>query len=196
MAAGMTDTTADAEPIGGVRRVRWAPWIAVAIGVVVVGLIAVLATRQPATQRVVDSPLVGRPAPAIYAPTVDGGRVDIDQFRGRWVLVNFFATWCVPCRQEHPDLIRFHERHQTIGDAEVIGVVYSDDLDAVRDFRDAEGGSWPMAQDPDGQIALDWGVAGVPESFLIDPAGSVVAKLIGGVTDDQLEQLLRDAAGR
>ncbi|MGH9242943.1 MAG: TlpA family protein disulfide reductase [Acidimicrobiales bacterium] len=199
----MTDTSTDADDLdpteevrpGGLRRVRRALWIAVAVGAVMATLVVVLATRQPAAQRSVESPLVGRPAPPLAGATVDGGRVDIDDLRGRWVLVNYFATWCVPCRREHPDLVRFHQRHQARGDLEVVGVVYSDSSDAVRDFRRDNGGTWPMVEDPDGRIALDWGVAGVPESFLVSPGGVVVAKLLGGVTDAQLEQLLTDASG-
>lgn len=187
----MTET-ADVEPAPR-RAARPALWIAVGIGVVVTALVAVLATGPPAGQRSVESPLIGRVAPPIDAPTVDGGHINIDDHRGRWVLVNYFATWCVPCRQEHPDLVRFHERHQALGDLEVIGVVYSDSSDAVREFRRDNGGTWPMAEDPDGKIALDWGVTGVPESFLVTPSGIVVAKLLGGVTDAQLEQLLADA---
>ena len=179
------------------RRPRHALWISAAIGVVLAGLVVTLATRRPANQRSADSPLLGKPAPAIDADTVDGGHVNLDNFRGRWVLVNYFATWCVPCREEHPDLVRFYDRHHARGDAEVIGIVYSDSYDAVRDFRRSNGGSWPMAEDPGGRISLDWGVRGVPESFLVDPDGIVRAKVVGGVTEDRLERLLQEAdAGR
>ena len=190
----MTDTTdVDSAEVAPRREVRLALWIAVGIGVVVTALVAVLATGTPAGQRAVESPLIGRVAPPIDAATVDGGRINLDDQRGRWVLVNYFATWCVPCREEHPDLVRFHQRHQALGDLEVIGVVYSDSSDAVREFRRDNGGTWPLAEDPDGKIALDWGVTGVPESFLVSPSGIVFAKLLGGVTDAQLEQLLADA---
>lgn len=197
----MTDSTtdpepvADAEPVGGVRRTRRALWIAVGIGAAIAAFVVVLATRPPAADRAVRSPLLGKPAPAIDAPTVDGGHVNIADFRGRWVLVNYFATWCVPCRQEHPDLVRFHEHHQAVGDADVIGVVFADSFDAVRAFRRDNGGTWPMAKDPDGRIAIDWGVTGVPESFLVDPAGIVRAKVLGGVSEARLDQLLVEATG-
>jgi cytochrome c biogenesis protein CcmG/thiol:disulfide interchange protein DsbE len=176
-----------------VRRRRPVLWIALGVAVVLIAFVVVMAGRRPATQRAVDSPLVGRPAPAIAAATVDGRRVDLDDFRGQWVLVNYFATWCVPCRREHPDLVRFDARHRARGDLVVVGVVYSDSSAAVRKFRRDNGGSWPMAEDPDGRVALDWGVSGVPESFLVNPDGVVVAKLLGGVTEDKLEQLLRAA---
>jgi cytochrome c biogenesis protein CcmG/thiol:disulfide interchange protein DsbE len=109
------------------------------------------------------------------------------------VLVNFFATWCVPCRIEHPDLVAFHQRHRAIGDAEVLGVVYSDSTDAVRQFRSEYGGDWPMLVDPNGRIALELGVAGVPESFLISPDGIVVSKIVGGVRGSDLDDLLTRA---
>lgn len=174
---------------------RTALWITLGLGLAVVGLVAVLATSGPAASRVADSPLIGRPVPSVQGTTIDGADFDLATLRGRWVLVNFFATWCVPCRQEHPDLIAFHNRHERLGDATVVGIIYDDDTDAVRRFRTEEGGTWPMVQDPDGQISLDFGVAGVPESFLVAPDGTVVAKLIGGVNDTQLERLLTEATG-
>ena len=137
------------------RRRRPVLWVALAMGVVLIVFVVVMAGRRPASQRAVDSPLVGRSAPAIDAATVDRGRVDLDDFRGQWVLVNYFATWCVPCRREHPDLVRFDERHRARGDLVVIGVVYSDSSAAVRKFRRDNGGAWLMAEDPDGRIALD-----------------------------------------
>lgn len=79
------------------------------------------------------------------------------------------------------ELIAFHQRHRAIGDAEVLGVVYDDSPEAVRQFRADHGGEWPMLVDPGGRTALALGVAGVPESFLISPEGVVVSKVLGGV---------------
>ena len=184
----------DAPPVlAGLRRTRRVLWIAVAVAVPLALLVAVLATREPSATRAVRSPLVGKPAPAIEAETVHGGRASLEELRGRWVVVNFFATWCVPCRQEHDDLVRFSEAHAGLGDASVLGVVYNDAAQAVREFLEREGGNWAMLTDPKGRIALDYGVAGVPESFLISPDGVVVAKLLGGVRTIDLEQLLAQA---
>ncbi len=176
--------------VAGLRRTRKVLWIAVAVAVPLALLIIALANGQPAATRAVKSPLVGKPAPNIEGTTVDGEQASLEGLEGKWVVVNFFATWCVPCRQEHPELIRFSEAHAATGDAAVLGVIYSDNAQAVKEFRDKEGGGWPMLADPKGRIALDYGVAGVPESFLISPDGLVVAKLLGGVRAVDLDQLL------
>jgi cytochrome c biogenesis protein CcmG/thiol:disulfide interchange protein DsbE len=196
------DEEASPEPdeppvVAGLRRTRKILWITVAVAVPVALFIAVLATREPAATRAVRSPLLGKPAPPIESTTVDGQPAGLTQLRGKWVVVNFFATWCVPCRQEHPDLVSFSQAHAATGDATVLGVVYSDNTQAVQEFRAKEGGTWPMLTDPKGRIALDYGVSGVPESYLISPDGVVAAKLIGGVKADALDQLLNQAkAGR
>ncbi|MGH9222441.1 MAG: TlpA family protein disulfide reductase [Acidimicrobiales bacterium] len=164
--------------------------MAVAVAVPVTLLLVVLATSDPAGVRAADSPLLGKPAPGIAGDSIDGQSVRLETFGGRWVLVNFFATWCTPCVQEHDDLIRFEQAHRTAGDVAVLGVVYDDSAGAVRKFRDQRGGAWPMLNDPQGRIALDFGVAGVPESYLVSPDGVVAAKLIGGVDFAGLEDIL------
>ncbi len=187
------NTDADEGPppvVSGLRRTRKVLWIAVAVAVPVFLLVLVLANGEPAATRAVKSPLVGKPAPAVEGTTVDGAEASLAGLEGKWVVVNFFATWCVPCRSEHPELVRFSQAHEAAGDAAVLAVVYSDNAQAVREFRDKEGGSWPMLADPKGRIALDFGVAGIPESFLVSPDGVVVAKLLGGVRASDLDQLL------
>ncbi|MEA2705016.1 MAG: cytochrome c biosis protein CcmG, thiol:disulfide interchange protein DsbE [Actinomycetota bacterium] len=179
--------------VAGLRRTRRALWIAVAVAVPVALLVVVLAVQPPAGTRQVKSPLVGKPAPAATGATIDGAQASLAELRGKWVVVNFFATWCVPCRLEHPDLVRFADQHGTLGDAAVLGVVFGDNTQAVKEFRDKEGGGWPMLTDPSGRIGIDFGVAGVPESFLVDPDGVVVAKIVGGIRAPDLDRLLADA---
>ncbi len=168
-------------------------WTALAVGGLLAAFILVLATRPAAETVKAHSPLLGKPAPELAGTTIDGQHIRLGNYEGRWVLVNFFATWCIPCRKEHPELIRFATRHAAVGDAAVVAVIFDDSSDAVREFRRDHGGDWPMVLDRDGAIAVDFGVSGVPESFLISPDGFVVSKLLGGVTGDRLEQLLSDA---
>ena len=177
----------------GIRR-RPALWGAAAAAVVLGLFVVVLATREPATNRVVDSPLLGEPAPALAGDSVlDGQAFDLRDEEGRWVLVNFFATWCEPCRKEHPELVRFEQDHQVADDARVVSVVFEDQTEDVeRWFRD-NGGDWPVVDSPDGSIVVDWSVSGVPESYLVDPSGGVRAKIVGGVDADKLDELLRRA---
>jgi cytochrome c biogenesis protein CcmG/thiol:disulfide interchange protein DsbE len=180
----------------GIRR-RPALWGAVAAGVALAQFVVVLATREPATNRAVDSPLLGKPAPELAGDSVlDGDTFDLRDEEGRWVLVNFFATWCEPCRKEHPELVRFSQDHQVADDARVVSVVFEDQADDVeRWFRD-NGGDWPVVDSPDGSIVVDWSVSGVPESYLVDPSGGVRAKIVGGVDAEKLDELLRRVQAR
>ena len=168
------------------KRSRVAAVSATVVGVVVALLVVVLATRDPATSKVRDSPLVGKPAPALRAATIDGGSFDLDTYGGEFVLVNFFATWCVPCRQEHPDLVELDES----GAANVVSVVYQDSPDTVQAFLDKEGGDWPVVEDDSGVITLGYGVSKIPESYLIAPGGTVVAKFISGVDAETVTDVI------
>jgi cytochrome c biogenesis protein CcmG/thiol:disulfide interchange protein DsbE len=183
------DDEVDEEP----RRSLPVAAIAIVVVVVVGLLVVVLFTREPATDRQADSPLIGRPAPGLEGTTLDSSAFDLADERGQWVLVNFFATWCAPCRQEHDDLAAFHELHQTIGDAGVVSVVFDDTTGNAQEFFEREGGGFPVVISDEGDIALDYGVLKVPESYLVSPDGTVVVKILGGVTFDGLEAILDDA---
>jgi cytochrome c biogenesis protein CcmG/thiol:disulfide interchange protein DsbE len=168
-------------------------WIALVVGVVMVGLVALFATREPAANSVAGSPLIGKQAPEITAEDLDGETVRASRLRGRYVVVNFFASWCVPCREEHPELLNFTARHASKGDAQVVAVVFNDDVDAARKWFDDNGGDWPVLQDPRGRVALDFGVGKPPETFVIDPDGVVLTRIVGPVTADGLDALLARA---
>jgi cytochrome c biogenesis protein CcmG/thiol:disulfide interchange protein DsbE len=171
---------------------RPALWIAATVVVVVAGLVAVLATRAPAVNKVADSPLLGHLAPDVRGQALDGSTVRLADLRGRFVVLNFFATWCVPCQREHPELVRFSQQHSTRGDATVLQVIFDDSASAARAFASRHAVDWPVITDPDGQVALDFGVRGPPESFLIGPDGTVLFKLVGQVDAAGLNRLLQE----
>jgi len=186
-------SSAPDEPVRQRRPVRTA---ALAVGVVAVLLVGVLGYEVvTGGDDGVRSGLVGRAAPAVVGTATDGSAVDIDRWRGEWVLVNFFATWCVPCVREHPELVEFARRHGPAGDGvpvEVVSVAFDDDPVAVEEFFATRGGDWPVLVDDTGPIALDYGVRGVPESYLVSPAGQVVG-VFYGVTADALDEAIATA---
>jgi cytochrome c biogenesis protein CcmG/thiol:disulfide interchange protein DsbE len=189
------DDVAEAPP-----RRRTGLIVSAVVAVLAVGFVAVLATREPATDRRRDSPLIGKVVPPLAGATLAGGNFDIDDHQGRWVLVNFFATWCVPCRIEHPELDAFDRAHHRAGDAVLVSVLFDDDPASARQFFDRNGGDWPVVLDGDGLIASAFGTPKVPESYLVTPNGRVAAKFTGGVTRDGLDrainQIEQTAAGR
>jgi len=157
-------------------------------------LVAVLATRPPATATEVDTPLLGQHAPLVDGVTLAGQRFSLSSWRGRWVVVNFFASWCPPCQQEEAELVTFAYRHRAPGDVAVVGVVYDDTAARARSFLSSTGATWPAVGDPTGQIALDYGVRGPPETFLVSPGGVVLVHLDGAVTAAGLDYWLHRAA--
>jgi cytochrome c biogenesis protein CcmG, thiol:disulfide interchange protein DsbE len=179
------DDVAEAPP-----RRRTGLIVSAVVAVLAIGFVAVLATREPATDRRRDSPLIGRVVPPLAGETLAGDNFDIDDQRGRWVVVNFFATWCVPCRIEHPELDAFDQAHARAGDAVLVSVLFDDDPASAREFFNRNGGDWPVVLDGDGLIASAFGTPKVPESYLVTPNGRVAAKFTGGVTRDGVDRAI------
>jgi cytochrome c biogenesis protein CcmG/thiol:disulfide interchange protein DsbE len=171
---------------GGPRTARNA---AVVVGVVLVLFIALLATRKSAEERVGFNPLLNKAMPRVTGTTMDGTTIDLDRYRGRWVVVNFFAAWCIPCREEHPELIKFAEEHDAKGDAVVVSIAFNDQPSAVQFFFAQNGGTWPVIVRDDGRAAIDFGVTGVPESFVVAP-NQLVVDHFNGVTQAELDAVI------
>ena len=170
---------------------RRAPIIAGIVGVAVLALVALFAFAPDRTERADSSPVVGNLAPALSGTTLTDDEFDIDDHRGQWVVVNFFATWCPPCVQEHPELVEFAERNGN--DVQLVSVAFDDtEVDKVAQFFAYNGGDWPVVTAGAAGASLDYGVKKLPESFVIDPSGTVAAKINGGVTADELDQLIAD----
>lgn len=162
---------------------------AVIAAVLFVGLIGVLVVSDGETGVGARSPLLGQPAPAIVTTTIDDKQFDLARRKGSWVVFNFFNSTCVPCIAEHPSLVRFAEDEAGRVDGAELHTVINDDADeAVRKFFAANAGDWPKLRDSDGAIAVAFGVAKVPETWIIDPNGFVRLRILGSVTDGVLEQ--------
>jgi cytochrome c biogenesis protein CcmG, thiol:disulfide interchange protein DsbE len=173
------------------RRRRTALYSALVLAVVFAAFVGVLATRKSALDRQAASPLVGKAAPAITGSSItDGKAFDLASLRGRYVLVNFFASWCVPCQQEQPQLVQWAGQDPSHA---LVGVLFSDTPGPARTFLAANGGDWPVIADPEGQLALSYGVRGPPESYFLSRDGEVLYKFVGGVSAAGLDRLVAQA---
>jgi cytochrome c biogenesis protein CcmG, thiol:disulfide interchange protein DsbE len=131
---------------------------------------------------------VGEAAPDSPLPRLEGkGKESLADYRGQWVLVNFWASWCVPCRAEAPELESFQRQHGS-ADFTVLGIDSRDLSGDGREFVNRYGLSYPQLRDGDGDAAHAYGTTGVPENFLVDPKGKVRLLLRGPVTGEYLRE--------
>jgi len=126
------------------------------------------------------------PAPDFTLQTLDGESVSLSDYRGKLVMINFWASWCPPCNSEMPDLQRYYEQHQD-EDFIILGVNYQDTPDKVQAFIEKYGVTFPILLDSDGRIANLFGVQGLPTSFFVDKEGNVLGYQPGPVTKEMLE---------
>ncbi len=164
-------------------------WVALGVLVVVAALVAVLAASPNYQTRQVANASIGHVVP-LAGPTLTGSGFDLTAERGRWVVVNFFASWCGPCQQEEPELVTFAFEHRAPTDTALVGVVVDDSDTAARTYQQQQGATWPTLADPDGSLGVRWAVLGQPETFLVDPQGVVVAHIDGPVTAAYLDREL------
>lgn len=168
----------------GRSRTRLLWWLVTAVLVGVVGLGAVLGARLGTDPTLVDSPLIGQPAPDSVWPYLEkNGVLSLADLRGQVVVVNFWASWCVPCREEHPTLVAASEAYADAG-VTFVGVNYQDQKPSASAFLDelGRGERYQYVTDPGSAGAVDFGVYGIPETFFIDREGTIVGKITGAST--------------
>lgn len=161
--------------------------VGIIIAAVLVGVLFMGLGKNPAEIR---SPLIGKPAPAFALRQVGTtNTVDIAQFRGKPLVVNFWATWCGPCWEEHPVLVANARMLQN--DVQFLGVVFQDKEDKILGFLEQRGSGYPTVVDEAGKTAIAYGVGGVPETYFIDANGVIVAKYAGPMNGDIIREHLQ-----
>lgn len=181
--------TAASEPVQRPTRSRFVNWIAVLPLLAFVGLALALAyglTRDP---REVPSALIGKPVPAFGLPPVQGRTLGLASadLAGEVSLVNVFASWCAACRDEHPLFMRL----KAAGTVPIHGLDYKDRPEDAAAWLDELGDPYTRTgADRSGRVAIDWGVYGVPETFVIGKDGRIAHKHIGPVTERDLRDTI------
>jgi thiol-disulfide isomerase/thioredoxin len=135
--------------------------------------------------------VTGVAEPVDYSlPDVNGKKHSLADYRGKWVIVNYWATWCPPCQEEIPDLVEFHDRHKD-DDAVVIGINFEDiGEEQLSAFVDSFLISYPVLRSEPLAVTPLGAVPGLPTTFIVAPDGSPVARQVGPVTGKQLEDYI------
>jgi cytochrome c biogenesis protein CcmG/thiol:disulfide interchange protein DsbE len=153
------------------------PLVAFALLVIMFGV----ALKRAPDKQFVKSALIGKQAPEFVLPDLlqQGQTVSSRSFAGRWTLLNVWGTWCAECRAEHATLLQIRKEGKVL----MVGLNYKDEDPAARDWLMQLGNPYEViVADHEGRAAIDWGVYGAPETFLVNPSGTIVHKVVGQVT--------------
>lgn len=171
------------------------PYVRYALPLIaVLALFALLAIGLKLDPREVPSPLIGKPAPPFELPLLDpaGQTLKPAALAGRPVLVNFFASWCAGCQVEHPYLMQLAKQ----GAVTIVGIDYKDADADVRQWLAARGNPYaPILVDLDGRAGIDFGVYGVPETFVVSADGRILHKHVGALTPEAFEKDVKPLLG-
>ncbi|MBF0125171.1 MAG: DsbE family thiol:disulfide interchange protein [Magnetococcales bacterium] len=161
---------------------------------IVMAIIALFAFGLGHDPREIPSPLKNRPAPPFSLESVQEQQpaVTLADYRGRWLLVNFWGSWCVSCVAEHPYLIELAAMSRKRGDFAIVGIDFRDSRSGAQAFLARHGNpGYAQGFDPQQRVAIDWGVYGAPESYVVDPEGIIRLKQAGPLYPGWFEQRLR-----
>lgn len=175
-------------------RAHLRTWLTVSgIALGVGALVLVFSGRFGENPRLVESPLIGTPVPAVELEYLaEEGSLNFTDLHGSVLVVNFWASWCIPCRAEHPSLTTAALAYEDRG-VRVVGVVYQDEPAQAIAFLDElgwGGNNYYYVLDPQSRAAVEFGVFGVPETFFVDAEGIIVGKIQGAITYGALETAL------
>jgi len=173
-------------PVGGIGRRRL---LYAAPALAVVGFAALFASRLGVDPSQIPSNLIGKRVPVFSLPPVQGRTLGLssNDLHGEVSLVNVFASWCVACREEHPMLLRL----KNDGSVPVHGLNYKDHPNDAARWLNKMGDPYTRTgADRDGRVAIDWGVYGVPETFVVGPDGTIAYKHIGPLNTDALDRTI------
>ena len=163
-----------------------ARWLRLGVVVAVAALVVVLVLAFRRDPHDLRTGTVGKPAAAFTLRQLDGsGDLVITPGNGKIVVVNFFASWCIPCKQENPSLVRVYERYRA-SDVVFVGVLYQDGQDAGLGYVRDNGVVWPTADDDQGRVAFSYGVFGIPETYFIGRDGVIAGRHIGPIDESTL----------
>ncbi len=162
---------------------RWLRLLVV-IGIGALVLVLVLAFRRAPQD--IKTGTVGKPAAAFTLQKLDAtGDYAVAPGGGKVFVLNFFASWCIPCKEENPALLRVYERYRG-SDVEFVGVLYQDGQDAGLKYVRDNGVTWPTVNDDQGRVAFSYGVFGIPETYFIGPDGVIAGRHIGPIDETTL----------
>lgn len=168
---------------------RW-KWLLGAAVVAIPLLLGIGLTKDPSF---IPSMIVGRSLPSFsLEPLAGTEQVASEKLLGKPLVINFWASWCVSCRDEHPLLVQLGDRAELFDEFDIIGINYRDSPIAAAQFLDRQGHfPYPSGQDKRGRLGIDFGVYGMPETFFVDAEGVVQARQIGPLTPQAIEQNLK-----
>lgn len=166
-------------PSGEDRMIRG--WhVALVLGVV--GLVTLFYQGLWGDPRRIATVLVGTPAPVFSGPEVNTGElISLERYKDKVVMLNFWASWCLECREEHENLLAIHKRFGQDPNFGMLGINYQDREDHARQYLETYGNSFSHVRDLNGAISIDYGVYGVPETFVIDRQGIIRFKQVGPI---------------
>jgi cytochrome c biogenesis protein CcmG/thiol:disulfide interchange protein DsbE len=160
--------------------------VRIAVVVAILGLVVTLALAFRRDPHDIKTGTIGKPAPVFTLDRLDGsGKVALADLSGKVVVMNFFASWCLPCTQENPALVRVYERYRA-SDVVMLGVNYQESRDNGLAYVVRMGMGWTTVADDDGRVALSYGVFGPPETFFIGPDGVIAGRHIGPIDEETL----------